>query len=422
MLRSVALWAPILTSLVLALGCSVLLLFSHLHAACLLHAVIVRVCTRAWPWWLGGVSYFLLMVSSRSMDSASFMKLSLLCWNVQGLGEADICDVVRNTFCAVDLVLACIQETKLSELTPRKALSFLPQRLALFLTKDADGSRGGGGIVTAWDPRVLPLSSSSSSRYSLTTSLHSATSALSLTVTNVYTPSDHAFTEDFVSDLLEVSRQIAGPWIVLGDFNIIRFPHEKNNTRFDASRATVFNSLINSLALHELALADRLFTWTNKHDPPTLARLDRVFFDSAWDAAFLDSSLSSRPRPTSDHVPLVVCASTRIPSSSRFFFENVWLLDPRFLPSTLPSWTNSGRGSCVAGCLAVRKKRFRAAAKVWKKQHRFIPAFDNDCKFLIDLVDFWEECRSLSSVEVQLRGDSRSALVSSIRRQSAHWK
>lgn len=76
----------------------------------------------------------------------------------------------------------------------------------------------------------------------------------------------------------------------------------------------------------------------------------------------------------------------------------------------------------MAGCLAVRKKRFRAAAKVWKKQHRFIPAFDNDCKFLIDLVDFWEECRSLSSVEVQLRGDSRSALVSSIRRQSAHWK
>ena len=104
------------------------------------------------------------------------------------------------------------------------------------------------------------------------------------------------------------------------------------------------------------------------------------------------------------------------------FFENAWLRDPRFLPSTLPSWSNVGGGRCAAGCLAARKKWFKAAAKVRKRLHKFIPTFDNDCKFVIDLLDFWEECRPLSLDEKQLREDARAALAASIRRQSAYWK
>lgn len=99
------------------------------------------------------------------MNNSPCVKFSFLCWNVQGLGDVDKCDVVRNTINAVDPVLACIQESKLSELSPPKARSFLPCRLDSFVAKDADGSRG--GVVTAWDSRVLMLTSSSSSRFSL---------------------------------------------------------------------------------------------------------------------------------------------------------------------------------------------------------------------------------------------------------------
>lgn len=41
---------------------------------------------------------------------------------------------------------------------------------------------------------------------------------------------------------------------------------------------------------------------------------------------------------------------------------------------------------------------------------------------MIDLLDFWEECRPLSLDEKQLREDARAALAASIRRQSAYWK
>jgi hypothetical protein len=215
---------------------------------------------------------------------------------------------------------------------------------------------------------------------------------------------------------------ISGPWLLCGDFNLIRYPNEKNNNRFNRVLADAFNSLIHSLALFELPLTDRQFTWTNRRSPPTLMRLDRAFLNVAWDATFPDSSLASRPRLTSDHFPLLITASTAIPASHRFHFENAWLLDPLFLPTTLPSWSRETTCTDAAGDVAARVKRFRFAAKAWKKTHRFIHALDNNCKFVIDLFDFLEEFRLLSGEESLLRADARSALELSTRSQAAFWK
>lgn len=169
-------------------------------------------------------------------------------------------------------------------------------------------------------------------------------------------PSDHSRTAEFVEDMTSVAASVSGPWIVLGDFNLLRFPHEKNNSNFDYARVAVFNSLINSLAWFELPLSDRSFTWSKMHDSPTLARLDRVFFNADWDAYFPDSNLASRPRTTSDHFSLLVTADTRIPASTRFFFDNSYLLVPHFLPSVLPSWGAVRARRCAAENQASRKK------------------------------------------------------------------
>jgi hypothetical protein len=103
--------------------------------------------------------------------------------------------------------------------------------------------------------------------------------------------------------MIDLSPSVTGPWLILGDFNLIRKPCEKNTPRFDCNLAAAFNSMIQSMALFELPLLDRLFTWTNGQDPPILARLDRAFFNHEWNNAFPTSSLTTLPRPTSDHFP-----------------------------------------------------------------------------------------------------------------------
>jgi hypothetical protein len=270
------------------------------------------------------------------MDSVSFCKLLFMSWNVRGLGDDDKCGVVRDNISDARPSVVCIQESKLAHLDAPKSRSFLPSYISDFSIVPADGSRG--GIVTAWDTNILSLTSSTAKTFSLTTSLKSTSSDLSFTITNVYAPSDHSLADAFVAEMLSLLVDISGLWLILGDFNLIRHPSEKNNDNFNPALANSFNAMINSLAILELPLLDRRFTWSNGQEIPILARLDRAFLNNDWNAVLPHSALTSLPRPTSDDVPLLVTTATKIPSHASFCFENAWLLDPSFLPSTIPSW------------------------------------------------------------------------------------
>jgi hypothetical protein len=216
--------------------------------------------------------------------------------------------------------------------------------------------------------------------------------------------------------------RLEAPRLVVEDFNLIRYPHEKNNNNFDRNLAALFNGLIRDVGWFELPLSDRLYTWSNQQETPVLARLDRAFFNSAWNDGFPNSALSSLPRPISDHHPLVVAAATSIPNPSLFLFENSWFLDPTFYPSSLLCWSPRGPVADSALSIATSIKRFRSAAKVWKREHRYVPQFDNNCRFVINLLDFVEETRLLSKEEFELRSCARGHLTDSVQRAAAHWK
>ncbi|KAE8810158.1 THO complex subunit 4-A [Hordeum vulgare] len=153
--------------------------------------------------------------------------LSFPCWNVQGLDDDDKCGLVRDDVVTAAPSVACLQESKLASLDGGKPCSFLPVSLSEFVTKDADGSRE--GIVTARDLRLLSLVSVIRSRFSLSTSLMSTVSDIAFTITNVYAPVDHSLTSEFVDDMLALAPSMTGAWLVIGDFNLICLPREKNN-------------------------------------------------------------------------------------------------------------------------------------------------------------------------------------------------
>ena len=203
---------------------------------------------------------------------SSNRKLTIVSWNVRGLGEDEKCIAVRDTLVTCHPTVACIQETKLSAISPPKFRSFLPANLGGHCFLAADGSRG--GVTTTWDDSQLTLLSADIRSFSVTTTLTAALSDLTFTLTNVYAPSDHQQTPEFLDELREIAGIVTGPWIIAGDFNLIRTPDEKNNDNFNAHLAEIFNLAIHDLSLVELPLLDRLFTWSKKREIPTLARLD----------------------------------------------------------------------------------------------------------------------------------------------------
>lgn len=109
--------------------------------------------------------------------------------------------------------------------------------------------------------------------------------------------------------------------MVFGDFKLTRDPSDRNNDNFDAAAAQSFNAAVDTAQLQKLPLSDRQFTWSNRREVPTLVRLDRAFINAAWSSLLSNSILSSLPRLVSDHVPIVVAASSQVPASSVFPYE-----------------------------------------------------------------------------------------------------
>jgi endonuclease/exonuclease/phosphatase family metal-dependent hydrolase len=107
-----------------------------------------------------------------------------------------------------------------------------------------------------------------------------------------------------------------------GDFNMIRYSHEKNNTNFHFAEVEAFNECVNDMSLIELSLLDRNFTWSNKRCVPTLEWMDRVFINLIWDELLPNTVLSSLTGTTSDHVPLKIDISNVMLRSKLFWFEN----------------------------------------------------------------------------------------------------
>ena len=252
--------------------------------------------------------------------------------------------------------------------------------------------------------------------------LQLTTSDLRLALTNVYGPADHAFTDQFLSDLSNVASTINDPWIIIGDFNLTRAPSDKNTTSFNSSLASRFNQMIDDLQLIELPLLDRLFTWTNKRAEPTLARLDRAFFTMEFGNVFPGSTLTSGHRPTSDHTPILASIQTNIPKPSIFRLERSWLLDPSFLHAVLPSWQSVSRTGDAARVMVAQVKAARLASKVWLRKHRSPPFIYHNCYFLICLFDYLEEFRSLSPGERCLRDQCSNRLQLFLSQKAAYWK
>lgn len=125
---------------------------------------------------------------------------------------------------------------------------------------------------------------------------------------------------------------IEGSWILIGDFNLVRSADDKNNGNFNQALAAAFNDTIQDLNISELHLKDRLFTWSNQRTTPILARLDRAFSNYEHSLVFPSATLSSLPRPTSDHTPILLTMCTSVPKTSIFRLENAWL-KTQHLPS-----------------------------------------------------------------------------------------
>ena len=84
-------------------------------------------------------------------------------------------------------------------------------------------------------------------------------------------------------------------WLVVGDFNLIRKPENRNRPGGDDNEMLLFIEAISALGLIELPLHGKKYTWTNKQSPPLLERLDWFFTSSSWTTVDVRSDPNQTP-------------------------------------------------------------------------------------------------------------------------------
>lgn len=197
-----------------------------------------------------------------AMNQISFQ---FSCQNVRGLGHSQKGADILSELISINPHACMLQETKLSALHPQKMRSFLPGHLDAFHHKDATGSTGGSAFASSQFTLMIKSATHNPPQFSASPPIK---------------PYDHKSLRTYGSCSKRCFLRWTGcnrppasqPWIVLGDFNMMREPTNKNNSSFRQSEADLFNATLNSLALIELPLMDRQFTWSSKCDLPTLEK------------------------------------------------------------------------------------------------------------------------------------------------------
>jgi hypothetical protein len=144
-------------------------------------------------------------------------------------------------------------------------------------------------------------------------------------ITTVYGPQTHDDKLGFLRELAERRSLCPGPWLLLGDFNMILYAEEKNNDRLDRFIMSRFRHFVLEQEVKDLYLHGRRFTWSNEREVPTLTRIDRAMVSVDWDLMHPDAILQALSSSVSDHAPIHLSLSAAFRPKRRFKFEAFWL-------------------------------------------------------------------------------------------------
>jgi exonuclease III len=228
----------------------------------------------------------------------------------------------------------------------------------------------------------------------------------------------------FLAELVRICENETLPLMVGGDFNIIRRKEDKNNDNFYARWTFIFNAIIESLDLREIALSGRQYTWANRRAIPTFEKLDRILVRIEMEHKFPLLSVHAQTRSGSDHTPLLLDFGS--PAHGRknatFSFELSWLRQEGFIEMVKNEWRSVHHASSPMETWQLKIRHLRQFLRGWarntsgdykKEKERLLN--------IIDSLDIKAETSPLSDSERLLKKESDVRLAKLRRDEESKW-
>jgi len=240
-------------------------------------------------------------------------------------------------------------------------------------------------------------------------------------LTCVYGPQQDQDKIQFLQELRDFRVQCSGPWLIVGDFNLIYKEEDKNNSYLNRAMMGRFRRWINDLGVSEIPLHGRKYTWTSSftNASPTLVRLDRLFCTLDWEDQFPGCLLQCAASNDSDHCPLILGLQDIIGCKKRFHFEAFWPSLDGFLEVVKDAWDTVQPRTCPLDTLALKLKATARGLQSWsQKKFGHFKSQLLLAKEIVHQLDIAQESRPLQPNELWLRNNLKKhslALASLLR-------
>lgn len=266
------------------------------------------------------------------------------------------------------------------------------------------------------DLSVFDIGASSEGDFFIKFTLRNKDDGFKWVLCAVYGLAQHENKEAFLAELAHSCSRETLPYLIGGDFNIMRRPEDKSTDNFDFKWPNLFNQVIEVLDLKEIEMLGRQYTWVSHGDDPIFEKLDRVLASTEWEEKFPLCTVEARNKGQSDHTPLVLNtgSSTHTTSPPLFKFERGWFLREGFHDMVTNIWHNTtpGRTSLErwqnkirAGHKHLRGSAQHTAGHYEKKKKKLIS--------MIDSLNKKAESSPLSDNEINLKHYLKERLVTS---------
>ena len=211
-------------------------------------------------------------------------------------------------------------------------------------------------------------------------------------------------------------------WMILGDFNYIRYPQNRNREGGNINDMLLFNEAISRQAVVEIPHKGRNFTWSNMQENPWLEQLDWCFSSCQWTQTYPNTLVTSLGKSVLDQSPCMVNIETCIPRSKIFHVKNYWINHTGFLDTTQASLSKPCHTKNSAALLCKKLKTLRYDLKKWSKGISRLSVLIQNCNWALSELDGLEDQRPLSTPESNFRMIVKAHLLKLMKFQNEYWR
>jgi exonuclease III len=172
-------------------------------------------------------------------NSVNYSEWSILSHNIRGINSSvkwnDIRCAIRESGCDV----ICLQETKKEFFDEAYLKNFCPNFFDSFAFIPSVGNSGGSIIV--WKSKNLVGNVIFQNDYAQSVKFSSNLSNCSWIIMNIYAPCTPQGKIDFLNWFSNINMPLDKFWLIVGDFNLIRRPEDRNIVEGDINLMLKFN-------------------------------------------------------------------------------------------------------------------------------------------------------------------------------------